>query len=191
MAKVQSNTIPQPDMKEPRPQITQMLAPEDEKSFEDSLPQSTATMEDKKPRQKRRTKEEMAASRGEVISPGPVDKRLERAKAKFASLGAGSSIKATFKGFDKPLTDDESEDVDDFFYLMSSKGSLDPSQSWIVLIGCACMLILRLFAVRTDFGKQLQDLFFSKEKKAEEKKEDSIKPESQPGDEWAGSHLSI
>jgi hypothetical protein len=190
MAKVQSNTIAQPKPEEPRPQITQMLSPEDEKSFEDSLPVSTATTEDEKPRKKRRTKEEMAASRGEVIQPGPVDKRLERAKAKFASLGAGSSIKATFKGFGKPLTDDESEDVDDFFYLMSSKGSLDPSQSWIVLIGCACMLILRLFAVRTDFGKQLQDLFFNKDKK-EEKKDDPKKEDESSYEGFDGSHLSI
>jgi hypothetical protein len=155
---------------EPREQVTAMLSPESDKDFELSLPDSTAqpTATDEKPKRKRRTKEEMASARGEGESSEVViDKDLERARRKYTVLGAGSTIKAGFVTMRKPLSKSEEEDVDDYFRLVSSKGGLDPAQSWVTMFFCALLLLCRLVFVRTDLGEQLKGFLFPEPKKEE------------------------
>jgi hypothetical protein len=167
---------------EPRPQVTAMLSPESEKEFEASLPDSTATPEavEDKPRRKRRTKEEMAQARGEAPTAPPVDDdpRLTRCRSKFASLGASGAIKAGFAGMGKPLDRSETEDVEDYFYMVGSKGGLDPTKSWVAMFFCAFLLLARLVFMRTDLGDQLKKFLFPEEKKEPkpDEKNDQPKP---------------
>ena len=79
MAKVQSTTAV-------RPQIKEMVSPGSDENFEKSLPASTAGSGEvaevgEKPKRKRRTKEEILASRGEVapeVDPNMSDPRYAR-----------------------------------------------------------------------------------------------------------------
>lgn len=142
--------------------IRDMLAPGSEDDFKDSLPDQTSTSdsgipEETRPRKKRRTKEEMAAARGEGQA-APVDKRLERAKAKASGLGAAKLVASGFKLANAPLDDQEHEDVDDQFYLIANKAGVDPTGSWIYVILYTLILLTRLVLSRTEMGEQLKDL---------------------------------
>jgi len=162
----ESTTINQP--------IKDMLASGDDKSFLESLPEQTSTEEsdEHKPRKKRRSKEEMAAARGE--SPAPVvDKRLVRAQGKCAGLGLSSMASAGFTMAGKPLNAEEDEDLGDQFYLISNKvgGNAD---SWLFIIIYTIALLARLIMVRTELGEDVQawitKMFQPKEEKQEEPK---------------------
>lgn len=168
---VTSNTVP-PVVDEPRPQIKQMLGGESDEDFAANLPDSTSGPVASEPKRKRRTKAEMDAARGQAgeVLPPVVDKRLEKARAKFASLGASKFIDAGFSTMGKPLTEEEKGDMDDYFYLVSSKGSIDPSQSWVVLIICGLVFLGQLIFTRTTLGDDIKKMLFP-EKKEEEKEE--------------------
>lgn len=152
-----------------RPQVSDMLAPGSEEDFMESLPDSTANPEDVTPtgRKKRRDagqpkgprKPKATPIQGEIV----VDEKLERAKKKYASLGGGTAIKSLFVMLDKPLDRGEEEDIDDYFYLLSKKAQLDPSESWIVMFFCALILLGRLLGTRTAIGSEIKKLFTPKE----------------------------
>jgi hypothetical protein len=163
------------EVSEVRGPIKDMLAPGDEKSFLQSLPEQTTTEdlgvspEEVKPRKKRRTKAEMEAEKG----PQVVDKRLERAKGKCAGLGASSLIATGFELSGKPLNPEEDEDLADQFYLISVKAGAN-TDNWLFIILYTVALILRLVASRTELGEQLRKLFEPKPKEEEQK--EALKP---------------
>jgi hypothetical protein len=143
-----------------RAPIIDMLAPGSDDDFKDSLPEQTSSegsdeLNPSKPRRKRRSKEEIAAARGEQTS-APVDKRLERAKAKCQGLGLASLAEGGFTMAGKPLSDTESEDVGDQFYLISSKigGSGD---SWLFIVIYTIALLAKLVMIRTELGEEVSE----------------------------------
>lgn len=167
-------------MREP---IKEMLAGGSEEDFKDSLPEQTSSEdqqlspEQSKPRKKRRTKEEMARERGDA-GAAPVDKRLERARSKAAGLGGSKLVQSGFSLAGKPLNDEETEDLDDQFYLIANKAGIDPSGSWTFVILYTIALIARLVMSRTDLGEQLRALFIPKEEKdAKEIQESEAQPQ--------------
>ena len=139
-----------------RAPIVDMLAPGDEKSFIDSLPENTASSssesEDYGIKQKRkytkRAKTEDDAA--------PVDKRLMRAQEKCAGLGMSSVVEAGFTMAGKPLEQTESEDVSDQFYLISHKigGNGD---SWLFIAIYTIALLARLIMKRTELGEEVNE----------------------------------
>jgi hypothetical protein len=139
-------------------QITNILAPGDEESFSESLPESTATMETDKPKRKRRTRAEIDAANGE-LDPLMSDARYKQAVGNMAGFGGARVIKTLAKLTGKPLDAEEEQDVDDLFYVIAKRSKLDPGASWTVLIIYAVFLVLRLIGVRTDAGKVLKQMF--------------------------------
>lgn len=172
------NKIPAPggavESDAPRPQITQMLAPESDKDFEESFPDSTANPQLPLPeKRKRRTRAEMEAARanGEVTS-GPAtkeDERLEKCKRKFAAMGGGRMVKAGVGRLtpEKPLDKQEQEDVDDYFYMVAAKGGIDPMKNWFTMWLTLFCLLLQLVLSRTEMFDKLKDILFPEKKKAE------------------------
>lgn len=149
-------TEPVNSVREP---IKAMLAGGSEAEFKDSLPEQTSTEdqggspESVAPR-KRRSKAEIAAAKGEG-APAPVDKRLERAKMKCAGLGASGMVSAGFTMSGKPLNDEESEDVGDQFYLISSKVGAS-ADSWLFIVIYTIALLAKLVMIRTELGEDVQ-----------------------------------
>lgn len=157
----------QSDTPEIRGPVKDMLAAGSDDNFLSSLPENTSTegaTNEPKTRKPRRSKEEMARAKGKNAD-APVDARLERAKAKAAGLGGGSLVKSGFEMSGKPLNSEESEDVDDQFYLIASKAGIDPSGSWFFLILYTVALLARLVLSRTDLGEQVR--MFLERKKGE------------------------
>ncbi len=158
-----------------REPIKDMLASGDEKSFIESLPSETSSddsgsFEEKKPTRKpRRSKEEMARSRGEVNS-APVDKRLERARQKQGGLGISSMVSAGFAMSGKALNSEEDEDLGDQFYLISNKIGGN-SDSWLFIVIYTVALIARLIMVRTELGEEVREWMGKKFQPKEEKEE--------------------
>lgn len=161
-----------------REPIKEMLAGGSDEDFKESLPDQTSSEPsldsplESKPRKKRRTKEEMAAARGESAAP-IIDKRLERAKGKCVGLGLAGIAEAGFMASGKPLDSQESEDVGDQFYLISNKlgGSGD---SWLFIIIYTIALLAKLIMIRTELGEEIQEwikkMFQPKEEPKEEPK---------------------
>jgi hypothetical protein len=154
-----------------------MLSPGSDDDFLDSLPETTSESNTVPELKTRKPRSDAGKPRGRKprgsqleISGEPKDEKLERAKQKFASLGGGTAIKSLFVMMDKPLEPKEEEDVDDYFYLLSKKAQLDPSDSWIIMFFCAFLLVGRLLGTRTAIGGELKKLFSPK--KTEEVSED-------------------
>ena len=168
---------------EVRGPIKDMLAGGSEADFKDSLPEQTSSEdaggspEEMRPRRKRRTKEELAREKAGTPA-APVDARLERAKAKASGLGAAKLVESGFAMTSKPLDDTEKEDVEDQFYLITTKAGIDPSGSWLFLILYTVALLGRLILSRTELGEQVKALvkeFFEKKKEEEAPPEPSTK----------------
>jgi len=162
-----------------REPIKDMLASGSEKDFVASLPTETSSEDsgvpdELKPRKKRRTKEEMARSRGESTEGAPVDKRLLRAQQKQGGLGLSSMASAGFTMAGKPLNSEEDEDLGDQFYLISNKVGGN-SDSWLFVIIYTIALLARLIMVRTELGEEVQEwmkkMFQPKPEKKEGKSE--------------------
>ena len=149
-----------------RPEIVSLLSPETDQEFEQSL-NEPAEEEQAVPRTRKKRRDSGAPRKAKTITVGEVDERLERAKKKFSSLGGGQAIKKLFSILDKPLDNEEEEDVDDYFYLLSHKGALDPTQSWIVMILCAVILFGRLVGSRTESFVELREILSPREKSLE------------------------
>lgn len=146
------------DQPQVRGPIKDMLAGGSDEDFKASLPEQTSTdgegsLEPPTPRKKRRTKAEMAASRGGEAQP--VDKRLERAQSKMTGLGAAGLVTAGFTMSGKPLDEEEKEDVGDQFYLISKKMGGN-SESWIFIILYTIALLAKLVIIRTEAGEEFQ-----------------------------------
>jgi hypothetical protein len=140
-----------------RAPIMDMLAPGDEKTFEESLPASTATSsEDSETGSKPKRKYTKRAKTESKSSDTPVDARLERAQQKCAGLGMASVVEAGFTMAGKPLEDQETEDVSDQFYLISNKigGSGD---SWLFIAIYTIALLARLVMKRTELGEEVSE----------------------------------
>lgn len=158
----------------PRPQIINMLSPEDEKTFSDSLPDNTGSVPELEltpPEVERPINPETGKPRrstfGRKMGPRKPksetsqisDPQLERAKRKFSSLGGGRAVKKFFDLIDKPLETDEVEDVDDYFYLLSKKANLDPSESWLMMLFCFIILLSALASARLSWADDLKHFF--------------------------------
>lgn len=136
--------------------IKDMLAGGSDEDFKNSLPETTSDSGDlwdtplepkpRKPRKPRAPKEDVST---------PIDKRLERAQGKMVGLGAAGLVSAGFTMSGKPLNDEEHEDVDDQFYLISKKVGGN-SDSWILIIGYTLALLAKLIILRTEFGEDFQ-----------------------------------
>jgi hypothetical protein len=149
---------------EVRGPIRDMLAPGSDSDFKESLPDQTSTEDAGLPEPKKRTrrsKAEIAAARGDTPQT-PVDKRLERAKAKASGLGGAKLVQSGFAIAGKPLDEEEKEDVDDQFYLIAAKAGIDPSGSWLFVALYTIALLARLIMSRTDLGEKLRELFLPK-----------------------------
>lgn len=165
--------IPNP----PNEQVTGLLAPESEEEFQQTLAEPVAPeTTERKPRADKGKPRKKAV----VIEAAP-DPRLDRARSKFASLGGGTAFKKFFDLIEKPLDSKEEEDVDDYFYLLSKKASLDPSESWMVMIFCALLLVFRLIGSRSSLGSELKKSF------GEKKKLPEPETETEPDYEFAGA----
>lgn len=168
---------------EVRGPIKDMLAGGSEDDFKDSLPEQTSSEdaggspEEQAPRRKRRSKAEIAAAKGEGPQ-APVDKRLERAKAKASGLGGAALVKSGFQISGKPLDDTEAEDVDDQFYLIAQKAGIDPSGSWLFVALYTLALLARLILSRTDLGEQLKNFL---EGRKEEKEKNNVREKESAG----------
>lgn len=125
------------------PQVMKMTGHQSEEEMAASLPTDTiaAQPEEDRPKRKRRSKEEIAASRGEVnptADPLLADPRYMKAISHASAFGAGKSIKGGFKIAGKiahkpeiALDREEEEEVDLFFYAMSKRRALaDPFATW-------------------------------------------------------------
>ena len=161
--------------------IKEMLAGGSEEDFKESLPEQTSSegegsLEPPTPRKKRRTKAEMAATKGGEAQP--VDKRLERAQSKMTGLGAAGLISAGFTMSGKPLNVEEDEDVGDQFYLISKKMGGN-SDSWIFIIGYTIALLAKLVILRTEAGEEFQkwlkNMFAERNKKNDAKQQEQAR----------------
>lgn len=132
---------------EVRPQIHQMTGHGSEEEMAESLPENTMQpVVDDKPKRKRRSKEEMAASRGESSAPmGSTDDPLmaDARYRKCVEKMRGKTLTTTVeKGFevaaaatkdrDWLLEKDEVEEVDDVSYVLAKRYPvLDPTNHWL------------------------------------------------------------
>jgi hypothetical protein len=122
-----------------RPQIKAMVSPGSDEDFEKTLPTSTADSikEGSEPKRKRRTKEEMAAARGEVVSPAPVvdplmeDARYAAIMADMTSGGGKEIVSFGFRFSSKPLSVKEEKKIDDMFYVIAKRSKYNPAESWV------------------------------------------------------------
>lgn len=161
----------------PKAEIVNMLSPEDDKSFLGSLPDTTVDASDFEltapesdrpinPATGKPRRANYGVKRGPrkpSTSPETDDPQLERAKRKFASMGAGRATKKFFDLIEKPLDADETEDVDDYFYLLSKKANIDPSQSWLMMLVCFVVLVMALASARLSWTDDVKK-FFADEK---------------------------
>lgn len=168
-----------------RPQIKNMVSPGNDEDFEKSLPNSTAAPvgEGAEPqKRKRRTKEEMAASRGEVVSPGKApavdplmqDERYAKIMGEMSGGGGKEIVSLGFRASGKPLNTAEQKRIDDMFYVMAMKGGWNPAQSWFAIMLYFFLAVLGPMIIeRTDVIEKLKALFEQPmkmpDKKAEEK----------------------
>jgi hypothetical protein len=133
-----------------REQIKQMTGFASADELAEALPDNTMQPQGDegdaapRPRKPRRSKEEIARSRGVIsldLDPDPLmqDKRYAKAVEKMRTAGLSNTVKS---GFDTVavVTEDEAweleaeeiEDVDDFSYVMSKKFPvLDPTRHWL------------------------------------------------------------
>ena len=167
-----------PEGIEPIPVAVQQLSgfsTEEEmlKAMPDNSNEEDAIKEDK-PRRKRRTKDEMAASRG-ADDPMMADKRYREAIERMNGYGGPRVIKTVFGATSKPLDDQEELEVDDYFYVLSKRHGLDPSRSNVAMFIYAFLLFARILGMRLMGGTSIDlahalDNFFGGKK---EKKEDA------------------
>jgi hypothetical protein len=141
-----------------------MISPGDDKSFESSLPLSTASQPgEEEPRRKRRTKAEMDASRGKQApaSADPLmeDERYARIVGEMTGLGGKEILSIGFSASGKPLEKSEEKKLDDVFYVMARKGGFNPAQSWIALVIYFLAVLAQLIVARTDLGEKIAEFF--------------------------------
>lgn len=153
----------------PNPQIVNMLSPEAEPEFLESLTPADTVSDDKPARKPRADKGKPRTVRKPVELEN--DPLLARARRKFGALGGSAAFKKFFSMIEKPLDSQEEEDVDDYFYLLSKKAAIDPSESWIAMILCAAILVFRLVGTRTKVAGELAKAFG--EKKTEPRPEET------------------
>ena len=131
---------------EVRQQIKQMTGHASAEEMADSLPMNTMiASEEETPRRKRRSKEEIAASRAGTATsstdPNMVDPFYREAIEDMRAFGGGSIIKGGFSTMGValhdekiPLTKKEEKRLDGYFYVMSKKYNvLDPSNHWFTM----------------------------------------------------------
>lgn len=168
-----------------RDAIKKMSGFSNEAELSEAIPESTAVnTEAEVPRRKRRTKAEMAASRGETPDSSlETDERYRLATQRMAAFGGAKTIKTAFAATGKPLDVAEDSDVDDYFYVISRKYGLDASKSGIFLAIYAILLMLRLVIVRLmnvntfDLWSSFEGIFSGK--KDVEKEEDPEETETE------------
>jgi hypothetical protein len=179
---------PAVDIREP---IKQMTGHANEEEMAASLPENTmtATPEEDRPRRKRRSKEEMAAARGES-APAPMadgdpllnDPLYQKYMKDFQAFGGGGAVKGAFNiGAPvfkaSPLDEKEEKKVDGFFYCASKRFNFgDPFKNWftasILFVGMlSSFIVSRVVEVK---GNEIQEHFarlFGMKKEEEEEKE--------------------
>lgn len=159
-----------PSVREP---IRDMLAPGSEESFIESLPSDTSTpaalpgAEEVKTRKPRTPK-------APVDSDDPMnDARYKKAIGNMSGLGGARIIKVGFQATGKPLQPEESDEVDDLFYVIGKRSKLDPGSSWVILGVYAFFFLCRLIVMRTEAGKNLSKLFDKPKEEVEEPKKEA------------------
>lgn len=131
-----------------RDAIKTMSGFKDEDALAKAIPESTAEGNPEKKR-KRRTKAEMEAAKGSSLSPEiENDARYKKAVTNMSAFGGAKTVRSAFAVTGAPLQADENEEVEDYFYVISKRYSLDASRSGIFLSVYAILLMLRLICTR-------------------------------------------
>jgi hypothetical protein len=153
-----------------RPQIKSMVSPGSDEEFEKTLPTSTAAPVGDAPlgeqKRKRRTKEEMAAARGETVAPAPVvdplmqDERYARIMADMTSGGGKEIVSFGFRFSNKPLTTKEENKLDDMFYVIAKRSKYNPAESWFAFALYFLLAVLGPMIIeRTGIVAKIKALF--------------------------------
>jgi len=149
-----------PDITEVRSQIQQMSGYATAEALADAMPDSTVSGDPDKPRRKRRTKEEMAASRGQTSSnatPNDLlsDLRYQKAIERARGMGIPGAVKGGFKVAAVALKDetinitpDEETNLDDSFYILSRRLNFDPANSIYFVVLYPIIIIMQMILVR-------------------------------------------
>jgi hypothetical protein len=133
-----------------RDAIKNMSGFENEEQLAAVIPESTATtLAGAETKRKRRTKAEMEAAKGGSIpSELENDPRYKKAVNNMSAFGGAKTVKAAFAVTGKPLDEQETSEVDDYFYVISRKFGLDATKSGLFLSIYAVFLMLRLIVTR-------------------------------------------
>lgn len=152
----------------------------------ESVPDSTALdTGDDAPKVRRKR----AVSADGPVDPNMADPKYARAVAKMTAFGGARIVKGGFKvaavatgDASLQLNPEESEDWDDYFYVVSKKSSIDPTRPWVLVITGMLMLIEnvvnRAWKDSADsFVKSISNLFGlnKKEEETETEKEEEEK----------------
>jgi hypothetical protein len=125
-----------------RPEVKRMSGHESEAEMAAGLPDNTMTAAPEAIKRTRRTKAEMETLRSQgAADPNLSDKRYVSAIAKMNAFGGPKLVKGTFAAVglatgDKniPLNQEESDDLEDYFYVLSKKYNvLDPTRHWVTM----------------------------------------------------------
>lgn len=152
-----------------RDQIKAMTGHATDEEFELAVPENTDAVAEAPLKRKRRSKAEIELERGGTVLPpeDPLmsDPRYKKAIGRMNSLGGAAIIDTGFKLTGKPLEQEEKNEWDDFFYVVSKKGGLDPSQNWWLMGLFAFFLLTRHAVARTEIGEHFMEFFKPKEEK--------------------------
>lgn len=177
-------------------QIKQMTGFASPEEMAESLPENTMTapIEEDRPRKKRRTKEEMAASRGESTSttveldPLMQDERykkiVEKMRGKTLTTTVVKGFDVAAKATEDPewhLEKDEVGEVDDISYILAKRYPvLDPTNHWLSMAVYSLAVLGGLIfkrAGKAAVGSGIQKLMAmlgGDEEEAEPKKEGAV-----------------
>ena len=158
-----------------RDQIKNMSGFPNEEALSAVIPESTATSlgtSEDKPRRKY-TKRTPVATSEDVET----DQRYKDAVARMSSFGGAEAVRTAFNVTGKPLDEKENGEIDDYFYVISKKYSLDATKSGLFLSLYAVLLLLRLIVTRIlgvtsiNLFEQFQGLFSNEKEKPEGKEQ--------------------
>lgn len=153
-----------------RPEIARMSGHTSLDDLAAAIPGDTTTgaPADDKPKRGRKPKAEAPE-----VNPLMADKRYSEAVANMSSFGGAKTVKTAFHMTGKPLEDDEEKEVNDLFYVISKKYTLDPANSGIFLSIYSVLMLLRFIGVRfmgttsNNMWEQFSGIFGGKKKEDE------------------------
>lgn len=98
----------------------------------------------------------------------PTDKRIERFKERATGLGGKSVVTVGFEMSGQPLKHEEDEELGDFFYALSKKANIDPTENWILLGLYFVFMLSRFIVARTNLGDEIKKFLSPHSDKSED-----------------------